>query len=648
MKLWTVLTIIAVIASALTVLFVINTESDSSSAEVTESGWCGPNANYYIYSDGTLEIGGSGAMFNYDGLTRAPWYEHLDDITKIVIGDDITQLGLWAFVGLKYVTELTMPITLDSVVSDTTSAFAGCYRIEKINFTCGNGGYGFDYADYQGNNCWYQDTPWYQSRSVLKEINFADGITHIGNDAFRELNITSLTIPDSVTSLGNHCFFNCDKLTELTFPISLNSYGNKTYPAFQGCVAVNKVTFTSGSGSPFDYSTFWGGTYVELTPWNLNGNITKTIIVSDDVSRLGDYMFYNCNIKDLTLPINCIYGRDSHYAFKTPYDSLENVTITKGTGVGYDYEQWYADSSIPWSGTNSLKSIVVEEGVTRIGSYAFYHCHVDTLVLPNSLNILGAYTFSYNMIKNLTIPISLNSVWLDKYPAFYYLYGIEKITFLPGTGYGYNYGAYEDINCWYQHTPWYECRSTLKEIVFTDGIKSIGSDAFRELYITSLVIPDSVESLGNHTFFQCEKLTDLTLPITLDSIYSEKYPAFEGCNAVSSLKFTAGTDGVGFDYENNAPFWCDPSHHVNHISFDYGISYIGLQTLTGYTFVGPDGEILQPTAECLSGLSFTKAGDGTYLVDQVYGENQDAPVSCCFAELDRISAVGSVIKEGRY
>ena len=617
----------------MTVLFVLHTETDSSSAEVTECGWCGPNACYYIYSDGTLEICGSGVMYDYNGFTHSPWYDHRDNITKIVIGDGITQLGASAFIGLKHVTELTIPITVNSVVSDSFPAFAGCYKIEKIHFTLGKGGYGYDYAAYEVSNCWYQNTPWYESRNYLKEIDFADGVTHIGNDAFRELNITSVELPQSVTLLGSHCFFNCEKLTELTLPVSLNSYGDIVCPAFKGCLAVNKVTFTRGNGVPFDYSSWWGGQLCSgLAPWNMNSNITKKITIADDVVSLGKYMFYQCNIGELTIPVNVNCG-DSK-AFSGTYDFLEKVTITKGTGRGCDYNS-NTQNYNPWNCAPRLLTLTVEDGVTHFGDYAFYHCNAETVVLPDSLVSLGKYTFAGCTMKYLTVPISLNTVWLDGYPAFDGVNELVKVNITPGTGYGIDYAGYEGSNCWYQKTPWYQSNGTVREINFADGIRHIGSDAFRNLIINTLVIPDTVESLGCHTFFQCKFLYSLTIPVSLDSTCSAKYPAFEGVSYLEKLRLTPGTDGVGHDYIGVVPFWNYPYEWVRTITIDSGIRYLGVNTFTVYSFADQDGNIMKTNAANLSGHTFYGGGSVKHIVDNSSDIASKNPAVDCIAEVDR-------------
>ncbi len=643
LKFGTFLIIVALIASAMAVLFVLHMDSDESSAQIINSGQCGPNATYNIYSDGTLEITGSGEMYQYDTV-RAPWYEYHYDITKIIIGDNITKLGTWAFIKCKQVTELTIPITLNSVVSDMYAAFAGINRIEKINFTCGDGGYGYNYAAYEGFDSWYQMTPWYQSRNTLTEIIFADGVKGIGSDAFRELNITSLVIPDSVVHLGNHCFYNCTELTELTIPVSLNSYGsNDDYPAFNGCMAVQKVTFTNGNGVPFDYYD-WDHVpkNVYLTPWNMNPDVPKTIIITDSVTSLGKEMFRVCNIKDLTIPISIDYG--SSRAFYVSYDNLENVTITKGTsGVGYNYDQTVPTLRIPWNKAPNLKTVTIEEGVTYIGDRTFYNCNTKNVILPNSLTSFGKYVFETCKIQYLTMPISLNAVWLDNSPAFHDLAGLRTINFTPGSGYGFDYAAYKGSNCWYQLTPWFESRATLREVNFSEGITHIGSDAFRELYITTMVIPNTVESLGCHTFYMLTYLTYLTLPITLDSVASSKYPAFDQIYYLTNVRYTVGTDGIGHDYTDVVPFWNYPYNIGFTMTFDKGIKYIGTNTVPAYIFADANGQQMEPTAANLSGHVF-RGGDSPwlYLIGDSPNLSSETPDTSCIPNVECINVDPSV------
>ncbi len=624
--------------SAMTMLFALHAETDAASAQIVDSGQCGPNAAYSIYSDGTLEITGSGEMNSYISV-RAPWFESRDDITKIVIGDNITKLGEWAFLMCNQVKELTIPITLNSVGSDMHPAFAVCCHIEKINFTIGNGGYGYNYAAYDGSGSWYQNTPWHQSRDTLKEINLADGIRGVGSDAFRELsNVTSLVLPDSVVHLGNHCFLNCTGLTDLTIPVSLNSYGsNEKYPAFCGCTAVEKVTFTNGNGVPFDYTHWSWGTSPEntaLAPWNMNSDVPKTIVIKDSVSKLGKCMFYGCNLKELTIPISidveCGNSYISPFDYRQCHENLEKVTFTQGSGKSCDYNlTYYGDC--PWYNAPSLKTVIYEEGITRIGQYALYGCNIEDLVLPNTLTSFGLGVFRDCTIKNLTIPVSLNAVWRDDYPAFHNISGIESITFTPGSGCGFNYSAYDGEDSWYQNTPWYQCRSTLKSIVFEEGIIRLGSDAFRELNLDSLVIPFGVVCLSFHTFYK-SSITELTIPASLDTVFSETFPAFEGCY-LETVHFTAGYFGPTFNDTGEEFPWPDARKYppwanllirpttVTKMTFDSDICHYWADTFIGFTFYGKSGEEIEACGSNLSGKTFV----GEYGIMHEVDDGADSP-----------------------
>ena len=613
MKLGTALLILAVAASALTAMFIIHSESDSSLAEVSDAGQCGPHAYYRYWSDNVLVIDGYGEMYDYSS-EPAPWHDCCKEIKKLVIGDSITYLGAGAFENCTNLRELTLPISVSTVnYVDGHRPFTGCHNLEKVTFTAGTGN-AFDYDDCGGSSAWYELTPWHESKGVIKEIVISDGIRYIGMNSFRELSVDALVIPDSVCSLGDHCFA-WSEITTLTIPVSLNPYGNRNHPAFEGCASLNKVIFTRGNGVPFDYSFYSLSPDVSLAPWNAFPEVTKTIIISEDVTTLGKFTFTTCNIESITIPIsiNLKYG-----AFEggLPHDSLKYVIITKGTtGIGWDYNS-YTTEFTPWYTAKNIESIIFEEGVTHIGQMAFIEINADLVVFPNSMASLDAWSFNLSSIKHLVIPISLNAAGIDK-PVLRKVTGIETVTFTVGNGHGCDYGAYERDDAWYQFTPWYQSRSTLKEIIFEDGIKHIGADAFRELNLTSLVIPDSVESLGCHTFYKCARLTDVTVPISLDCACSAKYSAFEGCTSITTLRFTAGT-GIGVDYTADChPAWCNPGYNVTQISLDSGITYIGTHAFDQFLFTGKDGKLLQYTAADLSGHVFTRNGALMCLTDSL-------------------------------
>ncbi|MBQ3150551.1 MAG: leucine-rich repeat domain-containing protein, partial [Clostridia bacterium] len=143
----------------------------------------------------------------------------------------------------------------------------------------------------------YSSVPWYSYRSYIKSITIGDGVTSIGDYAFRHCDsLTSVTIPDSVTSIGNYAFGDCDSLTSVTIPDSVTSIGEG---AFEYCDSLTSVT------------------------------------IGDAVTSIGDYAFYGCeSLTSVTIPDSVT--SIGNYAFEY-CDSLTSVTIGDAvTSIG-DY-----------------------------------------------------------------------------------------------------------------------------------------------------------------------------------------------------------------------------------------------------------------------------------------------------------------------
>ena len=128
--------------------------------------------------------------------------------------------------------------------------------------------------------------PWYGQH--IKRIIIDDGVTTIGNEAFRLCSsLTSVTIPNSVTTIGNSAFYNCSALTSVTIPNSVTTIGNH---AFFGCSALTSVTIPN-SVTEIGYSTF--GDCSALT----------SVTIPNSVTTIGNHAFYNCSaLTSVTIP----------------------------------------------------------------------------------------------------------------------------------------------------------------------------------------------------------------------------------------------------------------------------------------------------------------------------------------------------------
>ena len=201
-----------------------------SAAEITKSGSCGENLTYTLDSEGTLTITGTGEMENYE-WNGSPFYSN-SGIKKVIIEDGVTSIGDSAFGWCKSLGDITIPdsvtsigdrafefctsltdITIpDGVTSIGESAFSVCSSLTEITIPDSVTSMG-DLAFYQ--TPWYDDQPdgvvyagkvAYEYKGEMPEntlITLEEGTTGIADSAFFCRNLKSITIPDSVTSIGN-------------------------------------------------------------------------------------------------------------------------------------------------------------------------------------------------------------------------------------------------------------------------------------------------------------------------------------------------------------------------------------------------------------------------------------------------------------
>ena len=139
----------------------------SLSANAEESGTCGPHLRWHLADNGVLTITGKGEMYDYSLYNRAPWGK--SDIKRIIIGDGITTIGVFAFYKCSALTSVTIP---NSVTEIGRSAFEDC--------------------------------------RVLTSVTIPNSVTKIGRGAFSSCSaLTSVTIPSSVTEIGGSAFSGC-------------------------------------------------------------------------------------------------------------------------------------------------------------------------------------------------------------------------------------------------------------------------------------------------------------------------------------------------------------------------------------------------------------------------------------------------------
>ncbi len=297
-------------------------------------------------------------------------------------------------------------------------------------------------------------------------------VTSIGSEAFRFCSgLTSIAIPNSVTSIGYNAFKNCSGLTSIEIPNSVTSIGSDT---FYNCYGLTSVTIPNSVTSIGSYA--FGGCK-GLT----------SIVIPNSVTSIGSYAFYSC-------------------------DGLTSVHISDIAAwcnikfSDYSANPLYYANHLYMNG-KEIKDLVIPEGVTSIGSYAFYKCSdLTSIEIPNSVTSIGSYAFqSCSGLTSIAIPNSVTSIGDG---AFSSCSGLTSVT-IP-----------DEV-------------TTINEYTFNGCSK-----------LKSVILPEKLNIIKKNAFYNCKSLESITIPNSVEFIYQN---AFDGCSALQNVKVLAETPPFAYD-----------------------------------------------------------------------------------------------------
>ena len=527
----------------------------------------------------SLPDGVTGLIFkDASGNEIDPSSPPLDNIHVTVVYDVRIVNGI-----LLYVTPALKEYTIPASVTEIASgAFDGCTELETIHIASRSSALtvqegAFDECEKLSLVAGYADST--AMRSVLEasgvtrahitagtiassafdgcttltSVTIGDGVTSIGSYAFNDCtSLTSVTIPDSVTSIGNDAFNGCSAITSATMPshaigdiprdslktVVITSGDRIGDYAFDDCTSLTSVTIGNGVTS-IGYGAFRDCT--SLT----------SVTIGNSVTRIANYTFEGCGslgsvyIADIgkwaEINFGNLYANPLYYAGNL-YLNGELVTgeliIPDGvTSIGR-----YA-----FYGYDRLTSITIPDGVTSIGSSAFEGCtSLATIIIPDNVTSIGGYTFrGCTSLTSVTIGNSVTSI--GDY-AFYNCGSLSAVTIGNGVT---SIGDYAFYGC-----------DSLTSVTIPDSVTSIGSSAFSGCTnIASAIMPShaigdiprdnlktvvitSGDSIGYGAFEDCTSLTSVTIP---DSVTSIGWSAFENCTSLTSITIPDGVPSIG-DY----------------------------------------------------------------------------------------------------
>ena len=215
----------------------------------------------------------------------------------------------------------------------------------------------------------------------------------------------------------------------------------------------------------------------------------------------------------------------------------DNGTLTiSGTG---NMDSWYYNS--PWSGyKTAIKKVVVENGITSIGNYAFYQCaNIESVIIPDGITSVGDWAFYYcSSLKSINFPESVTTIgWY----TFGYCTSLTNVTVTDSItsvdGYAFSECPITKITIAEGTQSVTEAMKiaakTVKEIVIPNTVTSIENFAFSGCAVLDqLSIPSGVTYIGQSAFSGCRSITKITIPNGIPAIY---YNTFAGCTSLKSI-----------------------------------------------------------------------------------------------------------------
>ena len=497
------------------------------SLRAQSSGTCGANVTWTLDDQGLLTISGTGPMDDCQHNGSAPWGQ---SPKKVVIESGVTSIGAFAFGSCASMTSIEIPNSVtsighhafmyagltsvdipNSVTSVGQGAFYSCGALTSIDIPSSV----TSFPDYVFSNC-----------SGLKSVNIPSSVTSIGLNAFYNCKgLTSIDIPNSVTSIGNSAFSDCSGLTSIDIPNSVTSIGEFT---FASCSGLTSATIPSSV------------TKIDGYAFAFCEGLKKIESKAETPPVCGEMVFMEVGECVLYVPEKSIETYKSTAPW-SDFSSIEALTSSvvdsgtcgdsltwtldsdglltiSGTGAMTDYPSYNA---APWLG-NTITKVVVGEGVTTIGSYAFYNCDgVTSADIAGTVTSIGMDAFSgCKGLTSVTVPNSVTSMGEG---VFYKCEGLTNVTI---------------SNSLKEIAPYsfYECKR-LTSANIPSSVTSIGENAFAFCEaLTGVTIPDSVTSIGNNAYWMCKGLDGLNIPASVTSI--GRY-AFNGCSGLETITVDA-------------------------------------------------------------------------------------------------------------
>ena len=504
---------------------------------------CRSSLETVIYEEGITSIGDF-ACFPGNNFSGSR-------LTEIRLPSTLKRIGIRAFSR----TALPSPMLPENVEELGNYAFAQCQSMASVAVPAS--------VTTMGSGV-------FMNGSAIRDIEFRNAL--IGAECFAGCDgLETLTIPNRIVSIGYRAFDSCTGLKNITMPIE-----QSWFHAFTGCSNVKQITYTAQSSGVMKDRTEgqYDDTHYQYTLEYACRSSLEKVIYEEGVTSIGNFACFPGNnfsggrLTEIRLPSTLKrIGIRAFSRTALPSPMLPENVEELGS---YAFAQCLSMTSvaIPASVTtmgsgvftdcDALRDIVFHN--TSIETECFAGCDgLETLTIPNNIDFIGYHAFdACTGLKNITMPIEQS--WFNTFTG---CRSVEQITYTAqssGVMKDRTEGYYDDTH--YQYTLEYACRSSLKKVIYEEGVTSIGnfacfpgSDfsssqlteirlpstlkriglrAFSRTALPSPMLSENVEELGSYAFAQCQSMTSVTIPASVTTMGSG---VFMECSAIRDIEF---------------------------------------------------------------------------------------------------------------
>lgn len=456
---------------------------------------------------GTLTISGEGSMKSAGTKAGYPWYTYRDSINHVVINEGITTVGRLAFDDYRKVRSVSLPSTLDSIMS---YAFRGSNLVSVV----------------LPSNLHFLGDAVFNSCTYLESINIPLSLTVIPSSTFDYcVKLNHIVLHEGIVDIGDRAFYNCSSLNDLTLGhhirhigwaafMSTPFYGFSDYEDF----VVYRGQYCIGSANEVwnTVSIREGTTLIAESVFEQQDHLTG-LVLPNSLKYINENAFFYChNLRSISFGDSLLEIDQSAFNHADSLTQLQFPnSLQKISSGAFNY-------------CNNLQSVSFGNSLREIEHDAFQYCNLLTeIVIPDSVIKIGSKAFNCDSIKRVTIGKSL----VEMGESAFQWENIQSLTWKAKRC--KNIGGLDPNS--FTSLPYYNQiqHGQLDTLVWGDEVEYIPAGiCYGAVKLDSVIIPQTVTVIGSSAFEGCSLFTKVVIP---DNVTYIEKDAFKSCPLLETI-----------------------------------------------------------------------------------------------------------------